>query len=612
MKSKLGFLLTLLIPILMIGCNHNAHNQPKPHWFKHYTHFDNGNYTDFIREKIENEHDSVDFSYLIRDFYKDRNFHPFWTKNGLQEKDIDTLLSFFTEAPEHGISASFFDYSHISDLILNLKENKTPNNDTLYDVLYKIERSLTKNYLKYVLSLQFGATDPKVIHGRKWYYEVEKPEPEHVRNLLSNIDKFSEEMRLHQPDDKNYTALQNNLAKLLKLKSSALDTIVCAQNSTFKRDSLTISNIRKRLEAFGLKTNEKHKDFEANLDDYLAQFRSNNGLSPECEVSEIISILNHPENNIKKLCANMERLRWKKRHNKSDDTVYICVNIPDYQYIAVQNDSIILKNRICCGKTQNPKGIESRYKNGIIVPFKAETPLLFSYISSITLNPEWKIPYDIIKNEYYPKLTRSNTACINREHIYIKDVRNGRYVVPDSINWNKVSRDNIPYRLYQTSGKYNALGQVKFVFANSESVYLHDTNNKGAFKRRRRALSHGCVRVENPFDLAEWIYIVNKFDTNYIEQLHIISGEEPKTEKGEEFLEERTEKELEYYESLSDYEKAFYHELRPTGVALKKRIPLFIEYYTCFVDENGEIQYREDIYYKDSNIWKTIYPELDL
>ncbi len=268
----------------------------------------------------------------------------------------------------------------------------------------------------------------------------------------------------------------------------------------------------------------------------------------------------------------------------------------------VQKGNVKMRNRICCGKTQNPERNPARNKDGIITPFKAETPLMYSKIYSVVLNPEWNIPYDIIKNEYYPKLVRSNTAVVNREHLYIRDGRNGKYVVPDSIHWSKVNRANIPYRLHQTSGRYNALGSYKFVFSNSESVYLHDTNNKGAFKRRRRALSHGCVRVENPADVAEWIYTVNEFDTNYTERLHIISGAEPTTEKGEKFLKKKNEEDSLYYESLSDYDRLFYRKLRPTTVSLKKSIPLFIEYYTCFVGDDGRVQYRDDVYYKDGNI----------
>ena len=110
------------------------------------------------------------------------------------------------------------------------------------------------------------------------------------------------------------------------------------------------------------------------------------------------------------------------------------------------------------------------------------------------------------------------------------------------------------------------------------------------------------MRVENPADVAEWVYQVNKFDTNYIEQLHIISGAEPTTEKGQKFWEKHQEQDSIHYANLSDYDRQFYRKLRPTSINLQKPIPLFIEYYTCFVADDGTVQYRDDVYYKDGNI----------
>ena len=160
--------------------------------------------------------------------------------------------------------------------------------------------------------------------------------------------------------------------------------------------------------------------------------------------------------------------------------------------------------------------------------------------------------------------------------------------------------------MFQSSGRHNALGLIKFDFPNPESVYLHDTNNKGAFKRRVRALSHGCVRVQNPFDLAAVIYELNGYDEKRLEELGIIVGNEPTTEDGEKYLEEREKKEEEYYERLSDELKKFYRKIRPTRLKLEHTMPVYFEYYTCFVGDNGYIHYRNDLYYKDGNILYSI------
>jgi murein L,D-transpeptidase YcbB/YkuD len=525
---------------LLAGCRQREHAQPQPHWFKHYTHFHEKEYIQFIEDQIHNEDDSTLYAALTRDFYRDRHYHPFWTQKGLQEAFTDSLLATLCNAyPLHGIPTEYFGLDSLRQSITQLVEHQVPNNDSLYPYLYRLERQLTDQYLRYACALRYGAVSPKAVHGSKWYYETLAPDTAFLEATLGNIHRFSDYIPELYPQSADYKALQREWTKLIS------DTI-----TEDKADS-TVLPLQYRRDA---------------------------------------------------LVANLERLRWQKKHQKSDDTIYIAVNIPDYTLCVVQNDSVVMRNRICCGKTQNPENVPARHRDGLIIPYKAETPLMYSQIRTLVLNPEWNIPYDIIKNEYYHKLVKSNTAVVNREHLYIRDSRTGRYVKPDSIDWKRVSQNNIPYRLHQTSGRYNALGLYKFVFANSESVYLHDTNNKGAFKRNKRALSHGCVRVQYPDSVAEWVYTVNRFDTNYTEQLHIISGAEPTTEKGEEFLEKKHEKDSLYYESLSDWDKQFYRELRPTSVALRKPIPLFIEYYTCFVGDDGTVQYREDVYYKDGNI----------
>lgn len=602
--TKISLVLLSLLLIMMVGCRRKEHVQPKPHWFKYYQHYHEKEYVQYIEDQIKAEEDTALFALLTRDFYRSRHFHPFWTQKGLQEALTDSLLSDLDRAERlHGIPHDYFGLDSIRHDISQLIEHQVADDNTLYAFLYQLERNLTDQYLRYASALQYGAVNPKAVHGNKWYYETLEPDSAFVLNLFDNMHRFSEMLSELSPKSKDYRALQHELERFYSKTDSEM---VAIPDFRIRKDgsSKHIAPLCQRLNMLGIPVSAKSNTLNDTVLQALNAFRRVNGI-PESDTldTETIEKLNRPlQYYIDALAANLERMRWQKSHQKSDDTIHIAVNIPDYTMCVVQKDSLMMRNRICCGKTQNPENVPSRHKNGLVIPFKAETPLMYSKIRTLVLNPEWNIPYDIIKNEYYPKLVRSNTSVVNREHLYIRDSRNGKYVVPDSINWSKVNRGNIPYRLHQTSGRYNALGLYKFVFANSESVYLHDTNNKGAFKRRKRALSHGCVRVQHPDSVAEWVYSVNGFDTNYIEQLHIISGAEPTTEKGEEFLEKKHEKDSIYYESLSDYDRQFYRELRPTSVALKKPIPLFIEYYTCFVGDDGIVQYREDVYYKDGNI----------
>ena len=596
--------ITILATVALAGCHPKEHAQPKPHWFKHYTHFHEKEYVQFIENRINNENDSTLGTAIARDFYRDRHFHPFWTQKGLQEAFSDSLLTSLDDAFRlHGIPNDYFGLDSLRCTISQLIEHQVPNNDSLYPYLYRLERQLTSQYLRYACALRYGAVNPKAVHGNKWYYETLSPDSAFLHDALGHLPDFQRFLSGLAPESDEYHALQKELARLHALPDSTATKVPDFRVHKDGR-SANITPLCTRLNELGIPVNCTYKTLNDTVLQAINTFRRTTGI-PESDSldAETIEKLNRPLQYYKDaVSANLERLRWQRKHQKSDDTIHIAVNIPDFTLCVMQKDTLVMRNRICCGRTQNPENVPARHKNGLITPYKAETPLMYSQIRTLVLNPEWNIPYDIIKNEYYPKLVRNNTAVVNREHLYIRDSRTGQYVIPDSINLNKVNRGNIPSRLHQTSGRYNALGLYKFVFANSESVYLHDTNNKGAFKRRKRALSHGCVRVQYPDSVAEWVYTVNRFDTVYTEQLHIISGAEPTTEKGEEFLEKKHEKDSLYYEGLSDWDKLFYRELRPTSVALKKPIPLFIEYYTCFVGDDGTVQYRDDVYYKDGNI----------
>lgn len=602
-RTTMRRVLLICICILCIsGCTKlKGKVEPKPHWFKYYSVFNNGDYQAYFQEHMGIDSLFADEPY--REWFYGTEPSPVWTANGLQEHRTDALLEQLSLSYEHGIPSSFFGYDTLVASIRRLHDHEFPNTDSLYAVLFNLEHALTKAYVQYAHALQFGATDPKVVNGGKWLYKMIQPDSSFYRQLADGIAEVSNTLTTMKPTDTIYLRYQEELLRLYPLKDTLLEEIP-VKSVKKGHTSDIIPLVCRRLRLTG-ELPENYPDttlLTSQVIESINLFRIANNI-PTCDSlgKETIEKLNRPVSYyLDKLSANMERLRWRTAATKADN--FIAVNIPDFTLQAFVNQKCEFKTKICCGKTQNPKNDPSRVHNGITKAYKAETPLLHSEIRRIILNPEWNIPYDIVKNEYYYKLCKNNTAVINREQLYIIDTRTGKYVAPESIDWTKIKRNNIPYRLFQSSGRHNALGLVKFDFANTESVYLHDTNNKGAFKRRVRTFSHGCVRVENPFDLVNILYAYNEFDEWELEKLGMVMGEEPSTKKGEKYLEKMEEKETERYEKLSDEEKLYYRKLRPTPVNLPKAMPLFIEYYTCFIGDNGQMQYREDIYYKDDNI----------
>ena len=600
---KLWLLFVVIVAFTVFaGCSKNNTRdlEETPHWFSSYKEFKQKDYYNYLQEKITSlDSSDVIFYHAVIQYYKETGT-PIWTANGWQEGLIDSVMGILAASEEHGIQPSFFLYEILLDKIQNVKSLEIKGADALYDSLSRFELLLTHSYLTYAKSMAFGATDPVVVNGGKWLYAPDTIPDDFAITALRSCGDATTFLRRLAPCDSDYVALQKELCKYLALKNTVFPTIPVIEADS-GRVAKNVHLIGERLRMTG----ELPESYVASdtlgreLMPAINLFRENHAIprSKRLDEETIKELNRQPDYYIKKLSANLERYRWRATQNKGDS--YIAVNTADFTLQVHHGDSIV-RMRVCCGKSQAPK--DTTRVRGVLWSQKTESPMLRSEINYIVLNPIWSIPASILKDEYYYKFVKSNTAIVKKEKLHIIDLRTKKEVAPEIIDWKKVNRKNIPYQVFQESGKFNALGLVKFNFPNSESVYLHDTNNKSAFKRRVRTLSHGCIRVEKPIELATQLLTINGYDTTRLEQVMITLGFEPTTEEGEEYLQKMQEKEEEYYSKLKPEDTVFYRPLRPTALFLKKKMPVYIEYYTCFLGENGHVQYRPDCYRKENNI----------
>jgi murein L,D-transpeptidase YcbB/YkuD len=289
------------------------------------------------------------------------------------------------------------------------------------------------------------------------------------------------------------------------------------------------------------------------------------------------------------LLLNMERFRWQMPVTGDN---YVQVNIPDFRLTWLDNLDTVISMKVCVGgKRENgyEEKLKAFAKSGNLddKPKNHETPLLFSKINSIQANPIWNIPVSIAQSEIY-WMARKDPFYLSNSNIkvYYKDKLIGE---PDTINWNRYSRDKLPFKFKQGSGGGNALGKFKFIFDNSSSIYLHDTNNKNGFNLANRAISHGCVRIEKPLEFAELLvqdsYTYDKLraevDLPPIDSTHVKWYKKRMAQK-------------------ADTLKAF--QLKPAWFAPKKSVPLIITYITAWV-QNDRVEYRPDVYGMDEKLW---------
>lgn len=270
----------------------------------------------------------------------------------------------------------------------------------------------------------------------------------------------------------------------------------------------------------------------------------------------------------KRIMYNMERLRWRDSKAPTDSDRHIFVNIAAQHLWAISPDSVF-SMKICCGKPAT------------------KTPLLTSAIKLIQVNPEWNIPISIIRGEVSHRA--GDSAYFARHNYYITNSK-GQKVSPTSVTSAQLASGG--YRIAQRSGAGNSLGRIIFRFDNRFSVYLHDTSSKGAFNRDLRMISHGCVRVQRPFDVAK--FLLPDADPWLLDKIALSMDLPPESPQGKE------------------YRKSHKGALRLiSSKDVEPTVPVQINYFTIYPDpETGEMVTYQDRYGYDAMIAKALKPFL--
>jgi len=283
------------------------------------------------------------------------------------------------------------------------------------------------------------------------------------------------------------------------------------------------------------------KRYDKCLLEAVKKFQRRHGLEEKGYIGKLTqkALNESAEHKVARIKLNLDRIKWLKR---AGDRYHIVVNIPAFTLYMFDGQKVIEKMRVITGRKGH------------------ETPIFHGRVRTIVLNPYWRIPPSIIRHETVPKLIR-DPGYTNKKKIEIHTgySEHSPTVDPHKVDWKKYSKKYPPYKFMQSPGEFNALGKVKYLFPNSYSVYMHDTNERHLFVKDVRALSHGCVRLHKPFDLLE-----------------AFSG----------------------IESGLDYEKSkkILKENKRKPYRLSKTIPVNIIYLTSWVDDDGGVEFRDDIY----------------
>ena len=459
------------------------------------------------------------------------------------EKDVRTLYSKHTHYvwQDKGGLIEFADVVHnkVNQLDNEGLEVKVPYKDELNQVFddpkskpdTDSELLISSMYFFYAKKVLEGL-DPSKSKQTGWYL------PRDRVDYVAYLDTLMKDPKLIKRDESELFSQYYNLRKGLQKyreieKKGGWGTIALSEGvkSLKEGDSAAaIVQIRKRLMLEGyLKSDSGKSVFDGDLNEGLKAYEAKHNREFDGKIGpSIIAEMNMPVAQlIKAISINMERCRWiSPKMDKAPEV--IAVNIPSYRLVYFKSGKPVFTSKVVVGKELN------------------KTVVFSGQMSYLNFAPYWNIPTSILNKEIKPGIAKDPN-----------------YLAKHNMEWN----GNM---VRQKPGGQNSLGKVKFMFPNTNNIYLHDTPAKSLFNKDERAFSHGCVRVEKARDLA---IMITKQDGNW---------------------------------NTAKVDKAMNAGKESTYV-LKKKIPVYIAYFTAWADENGNVAFFEDIYKRDDRLSGLLY-----
>ncbi len=487
----------------------------------------------------------------LSNFYVQREHELAWITLADISSQAKSLLDQVRKAHEHGLDSTLYHLDEVNVLYDTLYKNPIAEGQ-LAEHYLKLDYTFTAVYLSYASHLSGGVIDPEVADSNWVNYRKDIQWDEYLQQALEKKDVASSLEQL-VPKNPQYALLQEKLAEFRALaeQDKIPDTVPDAASVKPGESSEVVGLVKKRLIFWG-DLDEDHADseninvYDEALEEAIAKFQARHGILEDGKVGPAtISMLNNSvQSRIDQISLNMERLRWLPEELGSH---YVWVNIPDYQVKIFDDGKEELSMKVIVGERMNA------------------TPIFSDTMEFLVFSPTWTVPKSISVEEMLPKIKEDKNYFKDRDLLLYENWSPGaKEIDPSDIKWKKIDKEDFEFKIVEKPGKGNALGSVKFMFPNSEAIYLHDTPTDHLFDETERGFSHGCIRVEKPKELAEYLLQEN--------------GEEKwDIEKITEFMELDT----------------------PTTVTLKKKLPVHIVYHSAWVDDESKIHFRKDIYYHD-------------
>ncbi len=485
----------------------------------------------------------------IHVFYDGRNFGEAWSANGILLERAYELRFEIKQSKFDGLNPGDYHATLIDSFFQKFEANKTSGVPNDFGEVAQLDLLLSDGFLKLAAHLERGKVDPAVL-GSDWEIS-RKPQKADLIALLQDAVQTDQIRRNLESLYPNFTIYRKGrevirtLDELVKVDTLDWKGIKVDKSIKVGDVNKAVPAIRERLRFWGYLDSDGAVDpglYDSALFLAVRSFQQKNGMEPDGVIGKNTAIgLNaSPSLLMDKAAVNMERLRWLP------DTVreaeFILVNIANYQLDYLKNLDTLYSSRVIVGK---------RYH---------ESPIFSAQMSYIVFSPYWNIPPSITRSEIMPAV-RKNPGYLQQKNMEVV-TSSGAPVDPSTINW---SSKSFPYMIRQKPGGSNSLGLVKFMFPNSHNVYIHDTPTRSLFDKEDRALSHGCIRLQNPALFAR-----------------ILLQDDPA------WTPERIDQAM--------------HQTKEQIASLPRKIPVVLVYLTFWADSKGQPHFRQDIYGRDGEV----------
>ncbi|MBI2875312.1 MAG: L,D-transpeptidase family protein [Candidatus Tectomicrobia bacterium] len=493
--------------------------------------------------------DGSNLDALTYRFYSRRGFQAAWMNSRVPGPQAGALLEAVRHAGEEGLDPADYPINPIQDSLRQVSGSfwsRYSSSEQLVD----LDILLTKTFLLYASDLSTGRVRPQEV-SPVWHVEQDPVDLVALLGATLKTRRMAEVLTEVSPPHLGYVGLKAALARYAGIAAGGGWPIV-PEGPVLRvgERGPRVRILRQRLTRSGDLASEgsMEEPYDPELTQAVRHFQERHGLEDTGMVEpETLAELNLPvEKRMKQIILNMERWRWIPRDLGRR---YLLVNIPGYDLKVVEEeDRVVMEMRIIVGRTFTP------------------TPIFNDQITYLFFHPTWNIPQKIAAEEILPAVQK-DPDYLGERNIRVFDGfrEDAQEIDPATVDWSQVDPERFPYALRQDPGPKNPLGRVKFGLPNPFDIYLHDTPAGHLFQRAERGFSHGCIRVEEPGDLAGYLL---------------------KDHAG--WSRERV------LEAFGNRE--------PQIVKLDRPFPVHILYWTAWVEEDGTIQFREDIYGFDQRL----------